>query len=61
MLELVPQRRRGDPPPSWSTSRWTTPENSIWSRRGRSRWCSDFMMYATPPLPDWLFTRTTAS
>ena len=36
-------------------------ENSICSRRGRSRLCSVFMMYATPPLPLWLLTRITAS
>jgi len=36
-------------------------ENSICSLRGRSRECSVFMMYATPPLPDWLLTRITAS
>ena len=36
-------------------------ENSICSRRGRSRLCSSFMMYATPPLPDCELTRMTAS
>ena len=48
-------------PPASSVCRWTTPENSIWSRRGRSMWCSVFMMYATPPLPDCELTRMTAS
>ena len=48
------------PPPS-SVRRWTTWLNSICSRRGRSRWCSFFIRYATPPLPDWLLTRMTAS
>jgi len=47
--------------PLFSTIFWMTEENSICSRRGRSRPCSNFMMYATPPLPDWLLTRITAS
>ena len=38
-----------------------TCENSICSRRGSSSECSLFITYATPPLPDWLFTRITAS
>ena len=48
-------------PPSASVRAWTTRENSIWSRRGRSIWCSAFMMKATPPFPDWELTLITAS
>ena len=48
-------------PPPASVWAWTTRENSICSRRGRSRLCSLFMMYATPPLPDCELTRMTAS
>ena len=40
---------------------WIVLENSIWRRRGRSNPCSVFITYATPPLPDWLLTRMTAS
>ena len=40
---------------------WIVFENSIWRRRGRSKPCSAFMTYATPPLPDWLLTWITAS
>ena len=40
---------------------WIVRENSIWSRRGSEEPCSASMMYATPPLPDWLLTRMTAS
>ena len=36
-------------------------ENSIWARRGSSRWCSVRSRYATPPLPDCELTRMTAS
>ncbi len=40
---------------------WMLRENSICNRRGRSKPCSYSMMYATPPFPDWLLTRITAS
>src|SRR5581483_9753346 len=39
----------------------TTRPNSIWSRRGRTKPWSSSITHATPPLPDWLFTRITAS
>src|SRR2546430_17390100 len=48
-------------PPSSSVCFCTTPENSICNRRGRSSWCSVFMMYATPPLPDCELTQIPAS
>ena len=48
-------------PPCSSVLDCTTWLNSICSRRGRSRWYSFFIKYATPPLPDWLLTRITAS
>ena len=47
--------------PLSSVMAWMVLENSICSRRGRSKPCSIFMMKATPPLPDWLLTRITAS
>jgi hypothetical protein len=40
---------------------WMARENSICSRLGRSKPCSAYIMKATPPLPDWLLTRITAS
>ena len=43
--EDLPHLRRARPRrPRRRCSCWTTPENSICSRRGRSRWCSVFMM-----------------
>ena len=47
--------------PVSSVTPWMTWLNSIWSRRGRSKPCSSFITYATPPLPDWLLTRMTFS
>ena len=47
--------------PVSSVTPWMTWLNSIWRRRGRSKPCSSFITYATPPLPDWLFTRITFS
>ena len=47
--------------PLSSVIAWMVFENSICRRRGRSKPCSIFMMKATPPLPDWLLTRITAS
>ena len=48
-------------PPSESVTACTTEEKSTCMDRGRFRPWSDFMMYATPPLPDCEFTRMTAS
>ncbi len=59
--KTVPQLAAVTSPPAESVRACTTWENSICSRRGRSRECSLLMRYATPPLPDWLLTRMTAS
>ncbi|KAG1172901.1 hypothetical protein G6F35_016813 [Rhizopus arrhizus] len=47
--------------PVSSVTRWMARLNSICKRRGKTRPCSCSSRYDTPPLPDWLFTRITAS